>query len=91
VANRKAVTVPEAPQPSRIERSLSYAMISVIVLSVLAFIALLIAQSNARGPLWEAVALLPLIGLPIAIILLVVLLILGIRRRSTTNPKGAGK
>jgi hypothetical protein len=91
VANKKPVPAPQTPEPSRIERSLSYAMISVLVLSVLAFVALLIAQSNAKGPLWAAVALLPLIGLPIAILLLVALLILGVRRRTNTNPKGAGK
>ena len=66
-------------------------MISVLVLSIIAFIALLIAQSNATGPLWTAVALLPFIGLPIAILLLVALLILGVRRRNNANPKGAGK
>jgi hypothetical protein len=66
-------------------------MISVLGLSILAFIALLIAQSNATGPLWAAIALLPLIGLPIAILLLVVLLILGVRRRTNASPKGAGK
>jgi hypothetical protein len=66
-------------------------MISVLGLSIVAFIALLIAQSNATGPLWTAVALLPFIGLPIAILLLVALLILGVRRRNNANPKGAGK
>jgi hypothetical protein len=66
-------------------------MISVLGLSIVAFIALLIAQSNATGPLWTAVALLPFIGLPIAILLLVALLILGVRRRNSANPKGAGK
>jgi hypothetical protein len=91
VANRKPVSAPEPPPPSRIERSLSYAMISVLGLSIVAFIALLIAQSNATGPLWTAVALLPFIGLPIAILLLVALLILGVRRRNNANPKGAGK
>jgi apolipoprotein N-acyltransferase len=91
VANRKPAPAPEPPPPTRIERSLGYAMVSVLVLSVLAFIALLIARSNAQGPLWEAIALLPLIGLPFAIILLLILLILGIRRRSNANPKDAGK
>lgn len=66
-------------------------MVSIIGLSVLAFIALLIARSNARGVLWEAIALLPLIGLPIAILMLLALLILGIRRRSNATPKDDGK
>jgi hypothetical protein len=91
VANRKPVSAPEPPSPTRIERSLGFAMVSVIGLSVLAFIALLIARSNASGPLWEAIALLPLIGLPIAILMLLALLILGIRRRSNATPKDDGK
>ena len=66
-------------------------MLSVLGLSIIAFIALIIAGSNATGLLWASIALLPFIGLPCAILLLVILLILGVRRRMKSNPKVVGK
>jgi hypothetical protein len=63
---------------------------AIVGISVIAMIALLIAAGNAKGPIWASVALLPLIGLPIAIILLVVLLVLNAVRRGRAA-KGADK
>jgi hypothetical protein len=90
VSNKKPV-VPDVPPITRPERSIGYALIACLVLSVASFVALIIAGPLVKGAVWASVAILPLIGMPIAIILLVVLLVLGTRRRMRANPKGAGK
>lgn len=79
------------PTPvSRGERLVVAWFIAIMALSVIAMIALFIANVNASGPIWDAVRLVPLIGLPIAMILIVVLLVVGTRRRAR-DAKGAGK
>ncbi len=63
-----------------------------IVLAIIAIVALLIAGPlSASGWVLDVVAVVPDIALPGAIILLVILLVLGARRRMRANPKGAGK
>ena len=69
---------------SRIERSLTYAVVTVIGLSVIAIVAVLIAgllKVPLDNSIWQTIALLPVIGLPIGFILMIVLLVLSTRRR----------
>lgn len=58
---------------------------SVIGLSVLCFLALLVAGLagvEVSGGFWTLIAWIPYVGLPIGFIFIVVLLLLGVRRRS---------
>lgn len=82
----------ETPPPvSRLQRSLAYAIAAVVILSLIAIAALLIgtasglkAESFSSG-LWPAILLLPDIGFPLALILMVVLLIISMRNRRKNN------
>ncbi|PPG70540.1 hypothetical protein C5C31_05210 [Rathayibacter rathayi] len=69
----------------RAERTLAFMFIAIIVVSVLAFLAVLLAPTfgvrNYAGPLWSFVIALPLMGLPLAILLMIGVLIAGVRRR----------
>ncbi|KQQ06297.1 hypothetical protein ASG06_00290 [Rathayibacter sp. Leaf185] len=59
--------------------------IAIIVVTVLAFLAILLAPvlgiREYSGPLWEFVFALPLVGLPIAFLMMIAMLIVGVRRR----------
>ncbi len=78
---QRPVAPPEIPPITRQERVIVYMFASILGLSILAIIALFIAGVNAKGALWSIVQILPLIGLPLSVILLVVLVILnGVRR-----------
>ncbi|MWV50746.1 hypothetical protein GRS96_15855 [Rathayibacter sp. VKM Ac-2803] len=59
--------------------------IAIIVVTVLAFLAILIAPvlgvREYSGPLWQFVFALPLVGLPIAFLMMIGMLIAGVRRR----------
>ena len=75
-------------QPSgigRAERTLAYMFIAIIVVTVLAFLAILLAPvlgvREYSGPLWQFVFALPLVGLPIAFLMMIGMLVVGIRRR----------
>ncbi|WP_231727570.1 MULTISPECIES: hypothetical protein [unclassified Rathayibacter] len=69
----------------RVERTLAYMFIAIIVVTVLAFLAILLAPvlgiREYSGPLWEFVFALPLVGLPIAFLMMIAMLIVGVRRR----------
>lgn len=72
---------------SRIERVLAYMVASIVVLSLVAFVALIAATALglerddfAQG-IWPVVTLLPLIGLPIGFVLIIVLLVVSAVRR----------
>ncbi len=62
-------------------------IVAIVALSIAAFFAMIIGTFvGMTGPdfaqgIWPAIAYAPLIGLPIGFILIVVLLVLGIRRR----------
>ncbi len=59
---------------------------AIILVSVVAFVAVVIAGFSGvksfDGGLWPSVVTLPYVGFPIALLLMIVLLILSIRRRS---------
>ncbi len=64
-------------------------MIAAIVgLSIVAFLTVIIATASGlpgdqfRGGLWQAVALLPGVGLPIGFLMIIVLIVISGRRRS---------
>jgi hypothetical protein len=70
---------------NRTERTLTFIIVGIIGASVIAIAVILIAKSAGAvltGTLWATVLVLPLIGLPIAMVLGIVLIILFIRRRS---------
>lgn len=70
----------------RAERTLAYMFIAIIVVTVLAFLAILIAPAlgvrEYTGTLWQFVFALPLVGLPIAFLMMIGMLIVGVRRRA---------
>ncbi|WP_395245993.1 hypothetical protein ACGGZK_09425 [Agromyces sp. MMS24-K17] len=73
---------------TRVERTLAYMVAATVGLSVVAFIAIIIATLAGVGAddgfsqgIWPVVLVLPLIGLPIGFLLLIALLIVnGVRR-----------
>jgi uncharacterized membrane protein len=72
---------------NRFERSLAYMVASIIVLSLAAFIALIVGTgagltgSDFAQGIWPTVVVLPLIGLPIGFVLIIVLLVVSAVRR----------
>lgn len=67
---------------------LAYMVASIVAISILSFLAIILATlvgmdnaAYATG-VWPVVALLPLIGLPIGFILIISLIVLSLRRRS---------
>ena len=69
---------------NRIERILAFVIGSVGGLSILAIVAIFIGRAanvSFTGGVWPAVAILPEIGLPITIVLLVVFLVVTTVRR----------
>lgn len=72
---------------NRVERVLAYMVASIIVLSLAAFIALIVGTAVglerddfAQG-IWPTITILPLIGLPIGFVLIIVLLVVSAVRR----------
>lgn len=69
----------------RVERTLAYMFIAIIVTTVLAFLAILLAPmlgvTEYRGPFWQFVFAVPLVGLPIAFLMMIAMLVVGVRRR----------
>ncbi|PPF44721.1 hypothetical protein C5E14_13310 [Rathayibacter sp. AY1A1] len=58
--------------------------IAIIVVTVLAFLAILVALVlgvQKIGPFWQFVFAVPLVGLPIAFLMMIAMLIVGVRRR----------
>ena len=79
----------------RNERVLAFMIAGIVGLSIVAFLTVIIATASGlpgnqfRGGFWQAVALLPGVGLPIGFVLIIVLIVIsGIRRsreaKSTT-------
>ena len=78
-----------APESSLFDRVLAYAIVAFVVLSVVSFVAVIIGTQSGAGEndgfsqgLWPTVLIFPLFALPVAFLLLVVLLIRGVSRRS---------
>jgi hypothetical protein len=70
---------------NRIERILAYVIGSVLGVSVIAIVATFIGRAASvdfSAGAWPAALVLPLIGLPIVVILLIVFLIMSVTRRA---------
>jgi len=73
---------------NRAERVLAYMMVAVIVISIAAFLAIIIGTATGMAGadfatgVWPAVFVAPFFGLPFAIVLLVALVIVSAKRRS---------
>jgi hypothetical protein len=69
----------------RAERTLAYMFIAIIAVTVLAFLAILLAPvlgvREYTGPVWQFVFAVPLVGLPIAFLMMIAMLVVGVRRR----------
>lgn len=71
---------------NRTERVLAFVLAAVTGLTVLAIVALLVARAahiaDLAGGVWPVVAILPLVGLPAALVLaLVLIIVMNTRRR----------
>jgi uncharacterized BrkB/YihY/UPF0761 family membrane protein len=72
---------------NRLERVLAYMILGVFTLSIAAFVAVIFATASGMqaadfsAGLWPAVTLLPWFGLPLAMLLMIVLFVVVIRRR----------
>jgi uncharacterized membrane protein len=71
----------------RVERILAFMVLSAVGLSIVAFIAIIIGTgvglkaADFSGGIWPVVFVLPLVGLPIGLVLMIALIIIsGIRR-----------
>ena len=80
----------------RAERILAYMFVAIVVLSILAFIAVMIGTAVGAGEndgfsqgIWPIVLTLPLFGLPIAFLLLIALLIVNGVRRARAGRAGS--
>jgi ABC-type dipeptide/oligopeptide/nickel transport system permease component len=83
---------PATPAPisdTRRERLLAFMTMGMVGLSVVAFFAIVIGTAMGAGAnngfsqgIWPTIFLLPVIALPIGILLLIVLMIVSMRRRS---------
>ena len=71
----------------RNERVLAFMIAGIVGLSIVALFALMIAPASGlpanqfQGGFWQAVALLPGVGLPIGFLLIIALLVISARRR----------
>ncbi|MFH8249451.1 multidrug ABC transporter ATPase [Microbacterium sp. B2969] len=82
---------PELPV-RRIDRILAYMALGLTILSIVCFFAVILARplgvTDFTVGLWPLVVVMPLIALPIAFIMIIVLLVMSFVRRSRAN-KGA--
>lgn len=76
-------------ESSVFDRAVAYIIVVLVVLSVASFVAVIIGTQSGVGEndgfshgIWPAVLIFPLFALPVAFLLLVVLLVRGVSRRS---------
>jgi hypothetical protein len=83
------VKTPPPAEISRAERTLAYMFVAIIAVTLIAFLAILLGPvfgvTDYSAGAWVFVFVLPLVGLPIAFLMMIALLIVGIRRRRNTN------
>jgi uncharacterized paraquat-inducible protein A len=68
----------------RIERTMAFMVVAIVVLSVASFIAVMIGSGagvDFESGVWPTIVILPLIGLPIAFLLIIALLVSNMVRR----------
>jgi uncharacterized membrane protein len=72
---------------NRLERVLAYMIVGIVALSLICFVAIIVATATGMGQedfaqgVWPMVSVIPLFGLPLGMILIVVLLVVSARRR----------
>jgi hypothetical protein len=82
------VTDEQTPSISRPERILAYMVVTIVAVSIAAFVAVMVGtatgleQGDFAVGAWPVVTILPLVGLPIAFLMLITLIIVGAVRRS---------
>ncbi|WP_411558056.1 multidrug ABC transporter ATPase [Plantibacter sp. MPB07] len=82
------MTDEQTPSISRPERILAYMVVTIVAVSIAAFVAVMVGtatgleQGDFAVGLWPVVTILPLVGLPIAFLMLITLIIVGAVRRS---------
>ena len=88
-----------APQTTvtinRSEQAMAFMIVAIVALSLISFVAVIIGTAVGAGNndgfshgLWPAVLVLPLIGLPLAFLLIVALLVSNAVRRSRATKSG---
>jgi hypothetical protein len=91
MSGRKSSEPPAESGASQAERSLTFMIGAVGGVSLLAFVGLLIANFAGVRPdgsgIWPMLVLLPYVGFPITILLIVVLAVLNARRRAQQDRK----
>lgn len=81
------MTEESTPSASRLEKILATMVAGTVGLSVVAFLAIIIAtwagfdRTDFAQGVWPVVTMLPLIGLPVGFVLILVLLVVSTRRR----------
>ncbi|SFO03054.1 multidrug ABC transporter ATPase [Mycetocola miduiensis] len=82
------MTDPQKHNVSRLERVLAFMLLALVLLSVATFIAIMVGTMQGMGSddfasgLWPVVVMVPYIGLPLAIVLLIILMISSAVRRA---------
>ncbi|NQX29810.1 hypothetical protein HQQ81_20885 [Microbacteriaceae bacterium VKM Ac-2854] len=83
------MNTPPPAEIGRVERTLAYMFVAIIAVVLIAFLAILLGPmfgvTDYSAGVWAFVFALPLVGLPIAFVMMIVLLIVGIRRRRHGN------
>ncbi|WP_243062621.1 hypothetical protein [Humibacter sp. RRB41] len=77
---------------SRLQRTLAFTAAGLVIISIVCFFVLIIGTWLGAGPsqgsgkgIWPTVELLPLIALPLALVMIIVLLIVSLVSRSRQN------
>ncbi|MET0887224.1 MAG: multidrug ABC transporter ATPase [Mycetocola sp.] len=82
------MTDPQKHNVSRFERVVAFMLLALVLLSVATFIAIMVGTMQGMGSddfasgLWPVVVMVPYIGLPLAIVLLIILMISSAVRRA---------
>ena len=82
------MTDEQTPSISRPERILAYMVVTIVAVSIAAFVAVMVGtatgleQGDFAVGVWPVVTILPLVGLPIAFLMLITIIIVGAVRRS---------
>ncbi len=85
------------PSATRLQRVLSYIVAALVIVSLVCIAAILVgtavggfAQQGSGEGLWPTVFLFPLVALPVAFVLLIVLIVLTGRERRRAAKAGGG-
>ena len=83
------------PPASRLQRILAYIIAALVIVSLVCIAAILIgtavggfAEQGAGQGVWPVVFVFPLVALPVAFVLIIVLIIISGRQRSRAPPEG---